>query len=85
MYYGPYKLREKSPYSELLWSAFSRISTEYGEMLHISSHLVQMRENEDQNNSECKHFLLIVFSLNNLFRKSSPSDFNHCVKYFNFT
>ena len=37
-------LREKFLYSELFWSVFSRIRTEYGE--------VRMRENTDQNKSE---------------------------------
>ena len=44
-------MRKKSPYSELLWSAFSRIRTEYGEIL---------RENVDQNNTEYGHFLHII-------------------------
>ena len=43
-------LREKCPYSELFWSAFSRIRTEY-------SYSVRMRENSDQNNSNYRHFL----------------------------
>ena len=30
-------LRKKCPYSELFWSAFSRIQTEYGEVLSIES------------------------------------------------
>ena len=47
-------LHEKCPYSKLFWSAFSRIRTEYGEMQSMYS--VQMRENADQNNSECRHF-----------------------------
>ena len=51
-----YSLRKKCPYSELFWSAFSRIWSEYGERLCISSYSVQMRENEDQNNSEYGHF-----------------------------
>ena len=44
-------LREKYPYSKLFWSLFSRIRTEYGEILPISSSSVRMRENTDQNNS----------------------------------
>ena len=32
---GTCSLREKCPYSELFWSAFSRIQTEYGEILRI--------------------------------------------------
>ena len=50
-------LREKCPYLELFWSAFSRIRTEYGEILRISPYSVRMQENADQNNSEYRHFL----------------------------
>ena len=54
-------LRKKCPDSELFWSAripkFSRIRTEYGEILRISPYSVIMRKNEDQNNSEYRHFL----------------------------
>ena len=42
-------LREKCSYSELFWSAFSFIRTEYGE--------IRMRENAHQNNSELGNFL----------------------------
>ena len=45
-------VREKCPYLELLWSAFSRIQTEYKEMLRRllrkSPYLVQIQENMDQ-------------------------------------
>ena len=41
-------LREKCPYTELFWSALSRIRTEYS---------VRMGENTDQNISEYGHFL----------------------------
>ena len=44
------------PYSELFWSAFSRIGTEYGEILCISPYSVRMRENADWNNTEYGHF-----------------------------
>ena len=54
------KLRKKSPYSELLWSVFSRIWTEYREILFISPYSVWMRQNKDQNNSEQGHFLRSV-------------------------
>ena len=50
-------LREKCPCSELFWSAFSPIRTEYGQILHISHYSIRMRENADQNNSEYGHFL----------------------------
>ena len=50
-------LRKNCLHSELFWSAFSRIWTEYEEILHISPYSVQMRENADQNKSEYGHFL----------------------------
>ena len=49
-------LREKCPYSELLWSAFSRIRTQYGEVRSIP-YSVQMRESADQNNSKLPLFI----------------------------
>ena len=45
------------PYSKFSWSVFSRIRTESGEIIRISSYKVQMRENTDQKNSEYGHFL----------------------------
>ena len=51
-----YSLRENYPYSELFWSAFSRIRTEYGQILRISPYSVRMRENTDQKNSEYRKF-----------------------------
>ena len=54
-------LREKCLYpEELFWSAFSRIRTEYKEILRISTYSVRMWENVDQNNSEYGHFLRSV-------------------------
>ena len=49
-------LREKDPYPEFFWFAFSRIRTEYGEVLCISPYLVRMRENTEQKNFERGHF-----------------------------
>ena len=49
-------MREKCPYSELLWSVFSRIQTKYGEIRSICPYSVRMRENTDQNNSEYGQF-----------------------------
>ena len=49
-------LHEKCPYSEIFWSAFSGIQTEYGEILCTFPYSVRMRENADQNNSEQGHF-----------------------------
>ena len=39
-----------------IFPAFSRIRTEYGEILRISPYSVRMRENADQNNSEYEQF-----------------------------
>ena len=50
-------LREKCPYSELFWSTFSRIRTEYREIPCIYPYSVQMRENMGQNNSGYRHSL----------------------------
>ena len=49
-------LRKKCPYSEYVWSIFSRLRTENGEIRSISPYSVWMRENADQNNSEYVHF-----------------------------
>ena len=49
-------LPKKCPYSELLWSVFSRIWTEYGEIRGISLFSVRIRENTEQNDSEYGHF-----------------------------
>ena len=51
-----HELRKKCPNSELFWSAFSRIRTEYGEVRSISPYSVRMQENADQNNFEYGHF-----------------------------
>ena len=50
-------LHEKCPYSQLFWSAFPGIWTEYEEALCISPYSVRMRENADQNNYEYGRFL----------------------------
>ena len=65
-------LRKKCRYSELFWSAFSRIRTECGQMWSISPYLVQMRENADQNNSKYGHFSGSV---------KSGNFFVYCVNY----
>ena len=45
-------LPEKCPYSELFWSALSRIWTEYGEIRSIFPYSGRMLENANQSNSE---------------------------------
>ena len=54
-------VREKCPDSEVFWSVFSRLLTEYGERKSISPYLVRMRENTGQNNFKYGHFLCSVW------------------------
>ena len=49
-------LREKCPYSEIFWSVFSRIWTEYREIRSIFPYSIQIPENKDQKKSEYEHF-----------------------------
>ena len=49
-------MREKCPYSELFWSTFSRIWTEYGEIRSISVFRPNAG-NANQNKYEYGHFL----------------------------
>ena len=44
-----YTLPIKWSYSELFWSAFSRIPAEYGEIRCVSPYSVWLQENADQN------------------------------------
>ena len=60
-------LRKGCPYSELFWSVFSRIRTEFGDILPISSYSVRIRENTDQNNSDYGHFLRSLLPLIHMF------------------
>ena len=60
-------LSKACPYSKLFWSLFSRIWTEYEEIVCISPYSVRMWENTDQNNSEYGHFLRSVDVLQNKF------------------
>ena len=56
-------LRKKCLYSELFWSVFFRIRTEYGEIIRISPCSVWMRENTDYNNSKSDTFYaVLIFS-----------------------
>ena len=49
-------LCEKCPCLELFWSVFSRIWTEYGEILECGPNSVEMLENADQKNPDYDHF-----------------------------
>ena len=47
--------------SELFWSEFYRIRTEYGKIRSICLCSLQMWKNADQNNSEYGHFLRSIY------------------------
>ena len=55
-------LREECPtkYRVFFWSVFSRIWTEYGDLLRKSPYSVQLCENTDQKNSEIRQVLRSV-------------------------
>ena len=57
---GRLALREKRSRSELFWSAFSHIWTEYREIQSASPNSIQMRENMDKSNSQYGQFLRSV-------------------------
>ena len=71
LFFSCQSLDEKYPYSELFWSVFSSIWTEYGELRNISPYSVRMPENTDQNNTEYGHFLRSGFFSINLKSLSS--------------
>ena len=66
-------LRKKSPYSEIFWSVFSHIRTNYGEIRTISPYSVRMRENADQKYSEYGHSSRIISSCD---KQSSAKRYN---------
>ena len=68
----------KCPYSELFWSVFSGIRTEYGEIQSISPYSVRMLENADHNNSEYGRFLRSVTLLS---KPSQEKDWNDTQKF----
>ena len=79
-----FTLLKKCRYSELLWSAFSRIRTEYGEIRSISPYSVRMRENVDQSNSEYGHYLRSVKPYKNgphLSKKNIKYKIKLCVSF----
>ena len=75
-------LCEESPYSEFVWSVFSRILTEYGEIRFISPHSVRMRENTDQKNSEYRHFSRSDTKHNNHKNVSKNGSFEALLRRF---
>ena len=56
-------LGKKCPCSELFWSTFSDIRTEYREIRSIPPYSVQMRENADRNNPEYSTFHAVTLSM----------------------
>ena len=61
-HYARPSLREKCPYSDFYWPAFSRIWTEYGVILHIFPYSVLKWKNANQKNSEYGPFSRSVSS-----------------------
>ena len=55
-----HELCKTCPYSELFWSLFSGIRTEYGDIRNISTYSARMWENAGQYNSKQRHFLRSV-------------------------
>ena len=53
---GYLTLCEKCPYLEFFWTIFSRVLTEYGEILRIPPHSFRMRKKTDQRNFKYRHF-----------------------------
>ena len=53
-----YTLRKKYPYSELFGSAFSRIRTEYGEILRVSPYSVRMLRTRITPNTDTFHAVI---------------------------
>ena len=79
-------LREICPYSEVFWCVFSRIGTEYGEVLGISPYSVQMWENTYQNNSKYGNFLRSdVLRFQSFSLKHSPlfPNISNCLLFVN--
>ena len=58
-----YSLRKRCPYLEFFWSVFSRIGTEYGDLLCKSPYSVQRRENTGQKNYKYEQIFLGDFSV----------------------
>ena len=54
-----YTLRKKYPYSELFGSAFSRIRTEYGEILRVSPYSVRMLRTRITPNTDTFHAVIV--------------------------
>ena len=72
---------------ELFWSVFSRIRTEYGEILLTSPYSVQILENTDHNHSKYGHFLRsgTPNSLKKEISSSSNAEFKHQFHCDGFT
>ena len=61
-------MREKCLVRGFIWSVFSRIPTEYGEMRNISLYSVRMRENMDQKKtkySDTFHAVVSIYQIIN--------------------
>ena len=85
-----FSLLENCPYSELVWSAFSRIWTEYGQIWSISPYSIRMWENADQNNSEYGYFLrsachvMYAFRVNPQLPECQETPYSKQARHLNF-
>ena len=68
----PLEIREKFPYLEILWSVFSRIWTEYRDLLSKSLYSIRLQEKTNQKNSEYGNISCSVACSNgsSLYKKS---------------
>ena len=62
MSYWSYWLHKKCPYLEVFWYVFSRIRTEYGDLLYKSPYSVRMRESTDQETPNAETFHAVTDS-----------------------
>ena len=72
------KLPEKCTYSGFVWSVFSRIPTEYGEIRSTSRYSVRMRKNADQKNSVYR----LLLRSGNAKLCPCPRIQNFCIKFW---
>ena len=79
-----YSLRGKCPYSELFYSTFSRIRTEYGEIQSISSYSALMRENADQKTPNTDTFCAVIVSKSLVCFRQTSSSTRSKINFFLF-
>ena len=76
------KLREECPYSEVFYTLFSRIRTEYGEILRITPYSARMWKNADQKIPEYGYILRSLIYDWNLICQDSDHVLFHFLSIF---